>query len=197
MGSNTPFDGRLAWMTARVMAVQNRNAEAEAIEVLDPAPDARVAAIGTGAGVGVELLVGRVAWVLAVDPSPVMAAETRRRNSGAVASGRVTVAQTDAASLPCPDHDLDGAIAVNSLQMWAPLEESLAEIARTLRPGGELVALTHDWAIERSSGLTVPAWIAALEGAARAVGLGGMRTWRARAERGRSVAVTMTREVDR
>lgn len=196
MRSNALFDGPTAWLTARVMAVQNRGAEAEAIEVLDPAPDARVAAIGTGAGVGVELLSGRVAWVLAVDPSSVMAAETRRRNHDAAADGRVTVAQTDAASLPCPDRGLDGAVAVNSLQMWDPLDVSLAEVARTLRPGAQLVALTHDWAIERSSGLSVPGWIAVLEEAAAAVGLAGLRTWRARAERGRSVAVTLTREVD-
>lgn len=194
MGSNTPFDGRLAWMTARVMAVRNRSAEAEAIDILDPAPDARVVAIGTGAGVGVELLAGRVAWVLAVDPSQVMAAETRRRNRDAVEDGRVEVARTDAANLPCPDQSLDGAIAVNSLQMCEPLGDSLAELARVLLPGGNLVTLTHDWAIERSSEMTVSDWIASIEAAAAPVGLVGLRTWRARAERGRSVVVTMTRD---
>jgi ubiquinone/menaquinone biosynthesis C-methylase UbiE len=192
MKTNAPFEGRIAWMTARVMAVQNRAAEIEAIEVLDPAPDARVAAIGCGAGVGVELLAANVACVLAVDPSPVMAAETRRRNRGAVLAGSVEVATTGADRIPCTDASLDGAVAVNSIQLWHPLETSLSEVARILRPGAKLVALTHDWAIERSTGLKVQAWLSMLEETALGVGLADLRSWRARAERGRSVAVVLT-----
>lgn len=193
MSTNAPFEGRMAWMTARVMAVQNRAAEAEAIDILDPAPDASVAAIGCGAGVGVELLAPRVGRVLAVDPSPVMAAETRRRNRDAVATGKVEVVEACADRLPCPDGSLDGAIAVNSIQLWDPLDASLAELARALRPGASLVALTHDWAIERSTRQTVPGWLEALEAAALNAGLADLRSWRAGAERGRSVAVALTR----
>jgi hypothetical protein len=45
--------------------------------------------------------------------------------------------------LPAPNGAFHGAIAVNSIQLWEPLDDSIGEVARTLRPGGRLVALTH------------------------------------------------------
>ena len=175
------------------MARRNLDAEREAIDLLDPRPTDRVVAIGVGAGAGVELLARRVAWVFAVDPSRVMVAETTNRNRVAIEAGRVVVARSTAARLGVADGDLDGAIAVNSIQMWEPLADSLAEVARVLRPGALLVTLTHDWAIERSSGRSVDGWLEHLEGLATAAGLGGLRSWRAKAEGGRSVAVELAR----
>ncbi|MCB0998113.1 MAG: methyltransferase domain-containing protein [Acidimicrobiales bacterium] len=188
------FDGPGARLMAQVMARRNRDAEREAIDVLDPRPSDRVVAIGVGAGVGVELLARRVAFVFAVDPSRVMVDETTRRNRVAVDAGRVAVARSTAARLAVDDGDLDGAIAVNSIQMWEPLAGSLAEVARVLRPGGRLVTLTHDWAIERSTGRSVDSWLEHVDGLAATVGLGSLRSWRARSEGGRSVALELTRD---
>lgn len=193
MKTSAMFDGPAAIVTARVMARRNLDAEREAIEVLDPRPTDRVVAIGVGAGVGVELLARRVAWVFAVDPSRVMVDETIRRTRAAIDDGRVVVARSTAARLGVADGDVDGAIAVNSIQMWEPLADSLAEVARVLRPGGRLVTLTHDWAIERSTGRSVDGWLEHLDGLATAAGLVGLRSWRAKAEAGRSVAVELTR----
>ena len=193
MKTSALFDGPAALVTARVMARRNLDAEREAIEVLDPRPTDRVVAIGVGAGVGVELLARRVAWVFAVDPSRVMVDETIRRNRATIDDGRVVVVRTTAARLGVADGHVDGAVAVNSIQMWEPLADSLAEVARVLRPGGRLVTLTHDWAIERSTGRTVDGWIEHVDGLAMAAGLGGLRSWRAKAEGGRSVAVELTR----
>ena len=187
------FDGPGARVTAKVMARRNLDAEREAIEVLDPRPTDRVVAIGVGAGVGVELLARRIAWVFAVDPSRAMVDETTRRNREAIGAGRVVVARSTADRLAVADGELDGAIAVNSIQMWEPLTDSLAEVARVLRPGARLVTLTHDWAIERSTGRSVDGWLEHLDDLATTVGLGGLRSWRAAAEGGRSVAVELTR----
>lgn len=194
MKTSAMFDGPGARLTALVMARRNRDAEREAIDVLDPRPSDRVVAIGVGAGVGVELLARRVAFVFAVDPSRVMVDETTRRNRVAVDAGRVVVARSTAARLAVDDGDLDGAIAVNSIQMWEPLAGSLAEVARVLRPGGRLVTLTHDWAIERSTGRSVDSWLEHVDGLAASVGLNGLRSWRARSEGGRSVALELTRD---
>ena len=191
------FDGPAGRVIARVMARQNREAELEAIEVLDPRSTDRVVAIGVGAGVGVELLARRVASVHAVDPSQVMVEATTRRNREAIEQGRVTVDRTTADRLDVPDDSVDGVIAVNTIQMFDPLGPSLAEIARVLRPGSRFVTLTHDWAIERSTRRTVEAWTQWVEVHAREVGLGRMRWWRAVAEGGRSVAMTLTKEQDR
>lgn len=122
-----------------------------------------------------------------------MVDETIRRNRATIDDGRVVVVRTTAARLGVADGDVDGAVAVNSIQMWEPLADSLAEVARVLRPGGRLVTLTHDWAIERSTGRTVDGWIEHVDGLAMAAGLGGLRSWRAKAEGGRSVAVELTR----
>jgi ubiquinone/menaquinone biosynthesis C-methylase UbiE len=180
-----------------VMARQNRDAEREAIEVLDPRSSHRVVAIGVGAGVGVELLARRVASVYAVDPSQAMVEATTRRNRAAIEHGRVVVDRTAADRLDVPDESVDGIIAVNTIQMFDPLGPSLAEIARVLRPGSRFVTLTHDWAIERSTGRTVEAWAQWVEQHACEVGLGRMRCWRAAAEAGRSVAMTLTKEQNR
>lgn len=188
------FDGPAGRVIARVMARQNREAELEAIEVLDPRSSDRVVAVGVGAGVGVELLAHRVRSVYAVDPSQVMVEATTRRNRVAIEQGRVTVDRTTADRLDVPDDSVDGVIAVNTIQMFDPLGPSLAEIARVLRPGSRLVTLTHDWAIERSAGRTVEAWTQWVEQHATEVGLGRMRWWRAVAEGGRSVAMTLTKE---
>lgn len=190
------FDGRAGRVIARVMARQNRDAEREAIEVLDPRSSDRVVAIGVGAGVGVELLAQRVTSVYAVDPSQAMVEATTRRNRAAIEQGRVVVDRTTAARLEVPDDSVDGVIAVNTIQMFDPLGPSLAEIARVLRPGSRLVTLTHDWAIERSTGRTVEAWTPWVEQQASEVGLGQLRCWRATAEAGRSVAMTLTKDLD-
>lgn len=187
------FDGPLARLTARVMARQNLEAEREAVDILAPKPDDHVVAIGVGAGVGVEILASRARWVLAVDPSQVMVESTIGRNRAAVAQGRVVVERTTAARLPLAEAGADGAIAVNSIQLWEPLDGSLAEVARVLRPGARLVTLTHDWAIPRSTGLSVADWLDHVDRTAHAVGLGAMRSWRATAERGGSVALELTR----
>jgi ubiquinone/menaquinone biosynthesis C-methylase UbiE len=193
MKTSAMFDGPGARVTAKVMARRNLDAEREAIEALDPRPTDRVVAIGVGAGVGVELLARRVAWVLAVDPSRVMVDETTRRNREAIGAGRVVVARSTAARLGSADGELDGAIAVNSIQMWEPLADSLAEVARVLRHGARLVTLTHDWAIERSTGQSVDGWLEHVGGLAATVGLRDLRSWRASAEGGRSVALELTR----
>jgi SAM-dependent methyltransferase len=131
--------------------------------------------------------------VVAVDPSAVTVEETLRRNRQAVDAGTVEVARTDATHLPVPTGGADGAIAVNSIQLWQPLDDSLAEVARVLRPGGRLVTLTHDWAIERSTGRAPDAWADWVSTLAAPVGLAEPRCWRAKAEKGRSVALVLTK----
>src|SRR5947209_580172 len=144
------FDGASGRVLAAVMARRNRDSEEEAIEVLGPRPADSVVCIGVGPGIGISRLAahcteGRIAGV---DPSAVMVAQSRRRNRTALESGQVELVQTAADCLPWPGGHFDGAIGVNSIHLWRPLEASVAEVARVLRPEGRLVTLTHDWAIK-------------------------------------------------
>jgi len=194
MGANK-FDGAAGLVTARIMAVMNRDAELEAVGILAPHPGDRILAIGIGPGVGIGHLISSAEGltVVGVDPSVVMLTAARQRNRPAIESGAVTLVQTTADALMWGDASFDGAVAVNSLQLWEPLEASLAEVARVLRPGARLVTLTHDWAVERSTGRTPDSWADYIGELGERFGLTELATWRARAEHGRSVVVTLTK----
>ena len=84
-------------------------------------------------------------------------------------------------------------MAVNSIQLWDPLEQSIAEVARVLQPGGRLVSVTHEWAIERSCDLDVEAWGERMAAICADHGLGAAELSRARAERGRAIVFTVER----
>lgn len=95
--------------------------------------------IGCGGGVLLERALGTVSKACALDHSPDMIAEARRRNRAAVMEGRLELVVGDAESLPWPDGAFSWAA---STEMWFFLrrpERVLAELRRVLRPGGRLV----------------------------------------------------------
>jgi hypothetical protein len=57
---------------------------------------------------------------------------------------------------------------IHCLHLLPPLDASLYDCARTLRPGGSLVTLTHAWAAPSSLGRD--AWTAAVRGVPEAAG---------------------------
>lgn len=180
------FDGPLGLLTGRIMARRNAAAEREAIETLAPSPQDAVLAIGFGPGAGVAELAPRVASVGGVDPSWAMVTVARRR----ARAGQVRLERGTADRIPWPDNSFDGAIAVNSIMFWRPLEVSITEVARVLRPGARLVTFTHDWAVARGKDETVDGWLADTTAALEAGGFTEVRHWRGESEQGRSVALT-------
>lgn len=189
------WEGLTGRGVAKMMARMNRDAEYEAVEVLDPPPGACVLAIGAGAGVGLQALAerGDLGHVAGVDPSAVMVGEARRRVRHWVGEDLVEVVEARADRLPWPDRSFDAVVAVNSMQLWDPLDTSVAEVARVLRTGGRFVALTHDWAIERNSRGPVASWVELVTQTCARHGLVRASSWRARAEHGRSVAFSAER----
>ncbi|HEY3648587.1 MAG TPA: methyltransferase domain-containing protein [Streptosporangiaceae bacterium] len=87
----------------------------------------------------------------------------------------------------------DAVLTVNTIQLWRPFAASVREVARVLRPGGRLISYTHDWAIRRSSGLDVGDWAAQTAASCRQCGLAEPRWWRAREDRGSSIAFVARR----
>jgi ubiquinone/menaquinone biosynthesis C-methylase UbiE len=136
--STTTFDGTAGRLAGRLMARMNRDMELAAIDELAPAPDASVLAVGFGPGVGVTGLTRRLPGgvVGGVDPSAVMVQQARRRNLAAVERGQVSLECSTADSIPWPDATFTGVIAVNSLQLWDPLDASVREVVRVLAPTG-------------------------------------------------------------
>ncbi len=151
----TSFEGTAGRVAGAVMARMNRDMEHGAVDELDPAPDASVLSIGFGPGVGIAALARRMPQgrVAGIDPSATMVDQALRRNRLAVESGQVTLVCARAESIPWPDQVFFGVVAVNSVQMWDPLEAGVREVARVLAHGGALVTVTHTWAIERRAPL--------------------------------------------
>jgi arsenite methyltransferase len=166
------FDGTVGRLAGPVMARMNRDMELAAIDELAPEPDASILAVGFGPGVGVAELTKRLprGVVGGVDPSAAMCQQARRRNRAAVKNGQVHLECSSADSIPWPDGAFTGALAVNSMQLWGPLDDSVREVARVLAPTGRLVSITHVWAIEKQAPLEQ--WVSAISGILGEVGFG-------------------------
>lgn len=187
------FDGLTGRVVARIMAATNADMERQAIDALAPEAHHTVLAIGFGPGVGIEILAkilvrGRVEGA---DPSRAMLGAAERRNRAAIQAGRVRLCLAAAHALPLEDASVDGAIAVNSIQLWEPFNESVAELARVLRPGAAFVALTHDWALKKHG--AVDDWLAGAEATLGRGGLVGWRTWPGKARSGGVVGLGVTK----
>ena len=62
-----------------------------------------------------------------------------RRNAEPIAAGAVSLHHGDGTPLPLPDDSIDAVLSVHNFYFWPEPRTALADIARTLRPGGRLV----------------------------------------------------------
>ncbi len=176
--SNKGFEGPAGRISGAVMARMNRDMERSAVDELALGTGAEVLAVGFGPGVGVALLLEHFprVRVCGVDPSTTMVEQASRRNRAAVRAGRVQLTQARAESLPWPDDTFDAAVAVNSMQLWDPLDDAVQEISRVLRPGGVMVVCTHTWAVEKA--MKVDEWTALTDELLERHGFTGVTTRR-------------------
>jgi ubiquinone/menaquinone biosynthesis C-methylase UbiE len=181
-----PFDGPVGWITAKVMAIWNADAEAEAIRELSPVPGEAILVIGFGPGVGVEKLSSHQVAIVGVDPSSTMVREASRRNRSAIASGRIKIVQNTINEISWPDDSLDGALAVHTLQMCQPLARTARVLRSMLRPGGRFVSITHDWALAKQAG-SVASFVQDAKSQFETAGFVEVASRPAQADRGRAI----------
>ncbi|MEV0336855.1 methyltransferase domain-containing protein [Nocardia sp. NPDC050717] len=134
--------GVLGRGVAFVLNRGNRRAIAAAVEAAAPGPGATVADIGFGGGVGLTLLLDRIApggLVHGVEPSPDMRSRARSVFAHELASGRLVLDDGSLTALPFEDATLDAAITVNTIYFLDDLPAACAELARVLKPGGTVV----------------------------------------------------------
>jgi SAM-dependent methyltransferase len=106
------------------------------VEAIAAATPSRVLEVGGGEGELAERLIREVGVeFVGIDQSEGMVAEQRARGIDA----RVG----DAQELPFADGEFDAALAAWMLYHVTDLDRGLAELARVLRPGGVLVAVTN------------------------------------------------------
>jgi demethylmenaquinone methyltransferase/2-methoxy-6-polyprenyl-1,4-benzoquinol methylase len=121
-------------------AGKERALRAAALDALALDSGETVLDVGCGPGPNFPALRDRVGGsgrVLGVDVSQGMVARARGRVADA-GWRNVHPVRADAAALPLPDGALDAAYATLSLSAVPDLDGTLAELRRTLRPGGRL-----------------------------------------------------------
>jgi SAM-dependent methyltransferase len=190
---NRAFEGWRGTAAAQAMAVLNADMERAAVTALRPAPGEDFLVVGFGAGVGLVALLDAVepGSVTAVDPSPVMVRAARRRLARHRPAVAMRLVEGTALDLCFEPEVFDAVVAVNSQQLWRPHRHSLANIARSLRPGGRLVTLTHQWAIAR--GRAIGMWQAAVKEDLAATGFGEPEWTEATYRTGRAIGLEATR----
>jgi ubiquinone/menaquinone biosynthesis C-methylase UbiE len=121
-----------------------------AIEAIHPLAGATVLEVGVGTGRIARAMVGRVGRLVAVDRAPAMLAVARRHLSGVERAAPWELHEADARDLPVGDGWADVALAgwvFGHFREWMPddwqaqVGRALAEMRRTLRPGGALIVI--------------------------------------------------------
>ena len=96
--------------------------------------------IGAGTGLNLSHFPPEVTRLWLVEPDPDMRKRLHRRVGG---RDDVEIVDARAEALPFPDASLDTAVVTFALCSVADPDAALAEIARVLRPGGQLLFLEH------------------------------------------------------
>lgn len=135
--------GLLGAVVGRAMASGNAELSRWAVQQAENHHDGvvrRVAELGPGPGVGLQALLAQFAeaQVWGVDLSPVMLAQSRKRNGSAVATGRLTLLEGGTAQLRASE-PADLVMANHVAYFWADPVAEMATIRGCLRAGGLLV----------------------------------------------------------
>lgn len=134
--------GLIGRLIGRGMARFNGDFNRWAVEEMRKAygdQPARIVELGSGPGVGLEAALRAFpsARLWGVDPSPEMISQSRKRNRGDVASGRLTLVNGGVESL-AELAPIDIAMANHVLYFWHQPSAELEQLQRFLRPGGIL-----------------------------------------------------------
>jgi SAM-dependent methyltransferase len=126
----------------RMMGKWSRLAGEVFLDWLKPASGLRWIDVGCGNGAFTELLTERCtpAEIQGVDPSEAQLAFARTRHSAGIAQFR----QGDAMALPFPDNSFDAATMALVIFFVPEPPAALAEMARVVRPGGQVVSYAWD-----------------------------------------------------
>ncbi len=101
----------------------------------------RVLELGAGTGLNVEHYTGNVTELVLCEPEAPMAKQLRHRVSQANVPARVVEAPGE--QLPFGDNEFDTVVSTLVLCTVIDPEQTVAEVARVLKPGGKLLFAEH------------------------------------------------------
>jgi len=122
----------------------NRRVIERAVQALPCGPDAVVADVGFGGGVGLRPLLDRpdAPTVHGVEVSTEMIKQARATFAAELAAGRLRLHHASITALPLAPSLLDGIISVNTVYFVDDLDQAFSELARTLaRPGRAVIGI--------------------------------------------------------
>lgn len=119
-----------------------------ALSVVPPAAQDAILDVGCGGGVFLQQALLCGCHGTGIDHSPDMLKTAKAVNAAAVAEGRLTLVEADAAALPLPDESFDKVFCLNAFFFFPAPAAAVAEMARVARPCGTVAILTMhpDWA---------------------------------------------------
>jgi SAM-dependent methyltransferase len=133
---------REQWASMHQDAGGHRGGFDAILDALRPGPGDHLLDIGPGSGVLIREALERGATASAIDHSADMVRVTRETNADAVADGRLTVEEGDAAKLPYPDGSFTRVALAHVFFFLPDPLAVLRESYRVLREGGRLAAFT-------------------------------------------------------
>jgi len=130
----------------RVMELINVAPNREAIDALEIGPTDVVLEIGFGPGCAIGSLAEMAprGTIFGVDPSEEMMASAARRNSRAIAEGRVRLMKGRVDDLPLPPESIDKILAVNVAYFFDDDAGELGAARHLLKPGGKMAIYVTD-----------------------------------------------------
>lgn len=137
----TGWFGRLL---GRIWLLDTAAVNDEALRLLDPGPSDHILELGFGPGRAIGKMVQAGASVTGADVSEEMVALASRRNRRAVDAGTVSLHQGDGTCLPVASDTVDAAMSVHTLYFWNDYPKIAGELARVIKPSGQLVLGIHD-----------------------------------------------------
>jgi len=134
--------GKPSRLTGLLLNAANAPVNSRALKLLAVDPGERVIEVGFGGGRSLAELAAHAHFVAGVDRSAAAVDGARKRLAREIAAGAVEVAQASVEDLPFPDESFDCGLCVHAIYFWPDPHAGLAEMVRTLRPGGRLVLAT-------------------------------------------------------
>lgn len=133
--------GVLGHLVASAMDRRNRTMALHAVGALDLEGAPTVVDLGFGSGVAIAMILAHVpaARVVGVDPSAVAVRAGQRRFGRALAAGQLRLLEGALPALPLEAASVDAVLSNNTVYFWPDLDAGLAELARVVRPGGQVV----------------------------------------------------------
>jgi arsenite methyltransferase len=150
--------GHPAGLAGRLVATSlnrgNRRTIEGAVQALSSGPDAVIADVGFGGGIGLGLLLDHpgAATVHGVEVSWAMMKRAQAGFAEDLAAGRLYIHHAPMIALPLPASSLDGIITVHTIYFIDDLEQAFRELARTLRnPGRAVIGIGDPDAMKKMS----------------------------------------------